>query len=170
MTSPITASFNVETGLEDQKVIPIGGPSVIAGNSDAVDLRIDNRFVSRRHFQVRLETDVFYISDLGSTNGTYLNGTRLPPQEEHIIRDGDRVGLAVDNVILVFSEPSKTVRIDTAVIRDEIAEAGWPERPDGDVTPEEIDQYIRRLRRRIEEDPSKPRLIVTLRRHGYRIP
>ena len=60
MTSPITASFNVETGLEDQKVIPIGGPSVIAGNSDAVDLRIDNRFVSRRHFQVRLETDVFY--------------------------------------------------------------------------------------------------------------
>jgi hypothetical protein len=35
MTSPITVSFNVETGLEDQKVIPIGSPSVIAGNSDA---------------------------------------------------------------------------------------------------------------------------------------
>jgi hypothetical protein len=222
MTSPTTAFFNVETGLEDQKVIPIGSPSVIAGNSDAVDLRIDNRFVSRRHFQVRFETDVFYISDLGSTNGTYLNGTRLPPQEEHILRDGDRVGLAVDKVIIVFSEPSKTVRIDTAVIRaatkgqvapdlvvdsgsrdvsimgqrlspplskkefdvlellyrergnavsrDAIAKAGWPERPDGDVTPEEIDQYIRRLRRRIEEDPSKPRLIVTLRGHGYRIP
>ena len=65
MTSPITASFNVETGLEDQKVIPIGGPSVIAGNSDAVDLRIDNRFVSRRHFQVRFETDVFYYGGLG---------------------------------------------------------------------------------------------------------
>jgi len=38
------------------------------------------------------------------------------------------------------------------------------------VTPEEIDQYIRRLRRRIEENPSKPKLIVTLRGHGYRIP
>ena len=57
-----------------------------------------------------------------------------------------------------------------AVSRDAIAKAGWPERPAGDVTPEEIDQYIRRLRRRIEEDPSKPRLIVTLRGHGYRIP
>ena len=57
-----------------------------------------------------------------------------------------------------------------AVSRDEIAKAGWPERPDGDVTPEEIDQYIRRLRRRIEENPSRPKLIVTLRGHGYRIP
>ena len=57
-----------------------------------------------------------------------------------------------------------------AVSRDEIAKAGWPERSEADVTPEEIDQYIRRLRRRIEENPSKPKLIVTLRGHGYRIP
>ena len=57
-----------------------------------------------------------------------------------------------------------------AVSRDEIAKAGWPERSEADVTPEEIDQYIRRLRRRIEEDPSQPKLIVTLRGHGYRIP
>ena len=57
-----------------------------------------------------------------------------------------------------------------AVSRDEIAKAGWPERSEADVTPEEIDQYIRRLRRRIEENPSRPKLIVTLRGHGYRIP
>ena len=57
-----------------------------------------------------------------------------------------------------------------AVSREEIAKARWPERPDGDVTPEEIDQYIRRLRLRIEENPSRPKLIVTLRGHGYRIP
>ena len=57
-----------------------------------------------------------------------------------------------------------------AVSRDEIAKAGWPERSEADVTPEEIDQYIRRLRRRIEENPSQPKLIVTLRGHGYRIP
>jgi len=57
-----------------------------------------------------------------------------------------------------------------AVSRNEIARAGWPERPEGDVAPEEIDQYIRRLRRRIEENPSTPKLIVTLRGHGYRIP
>ena len=57
-----------------------------------------------------------------------------------------------------------------AVSRDKIAKAGWPERSEADVTPEEIDQYIRRLRRRVEENSSDPKLIVTMRGYGYRIP
>ena len=56
-----------------------------------------------------------------------------------------------------------------AVCREEIAGAGWPERADGDVSDEEIDQYIRRLRTRVEVDPSAPKLIVTLRGYGYRM-
>ena len=66
-------------------MIPIDAALVIAGNSDAVDIKLENRFVSSRHFQVRFESDVFYISDLGSTNGTYLNGSRLRPNEEQMI-------------------------------------------------------------------------------------
>ena len=116
MTAPIPASFNVNKGLDGILVIPINGSSVTAGNSDAVDIKLENRFVSRRHFQVRFESDVFYISDLDSTNGTYLNGSKLNPNEEQILRDGDRVGLGVDEVLLVFSGPAGTVRIDTAVI------------------------------------------------------
>ena len=56
-----------------------------------------------------------------------------------------------------------------ALTRDEIADAGWPERADGDVSDDEIDQYVSRLRKRIEIDPSCPRLIVTLRGFGYRM-
>jgi pSer/pThr/pTyr-binding forkhead associated (FHA) protein len=219
MSTPIQASFHVNKGIDGISMIPIDASSFIAGNSDAVDIKLENRFVSRRHFQVRFESDVFYISDLGSTNGTYLNGSKLNPNEERILRDGDRVGLGVDEVLLVFSGPARTVRIDTAVIakagqaddddlvvdassrdvwvrggklpslprkefdiieclfqnrgqavsRDEIAAAGWPERPD-DVPNSDIDQYIRRLRRKIEEDPSKPTIIVTRVGYGYTIP
>ena len=219
MPAPIPASFNVNKGLDGILIIPINGSSVTAGNSDAVDIKLENRFVSRRHFQVRFESDVFYISDLGSTNGTYLNGSKLNPNEEQILRDGDRVGLGVDEVLLVFSGPAGTVRIDTAVIaranrgndgdlvvdsssrdvwvrdkklpslprkefdileclfqnrgqavsRDDIAAAGWPERPD-DVPNSDIDQYIRRLRRKIEENPSKPKIILTRVGYGYTIP
>ena len=219
MTSPVASSFNVNKGIDGISMIPINASSVIAGNSDAVDIKLENRFVSRRHFQVRFESDVFYISDLGSTNGTYLNGNKLNPNEEQILRDGDMVGLGVDEVLLVFSGPVGTVRIDTAVIaranrgndgdlvvdsssrdvwvrdkklpslprkefdileclfqnrgqavsRDEIAAAGWPERPD-DVPNSDIDQYIRRLRRKLEENPSKPEIILTRVGYGYTIP
>ena len=219
MTAPIPASFNVNRGIDGISMIPINASSVIAGNSDAVDIKLENRFVSRRHFQVRFDSDVFYISDLGSTNGTYLNGNKLNPNEDHILRDGDMIGLGVDEVILIFSGPVGTVRIDTAVIarasrgddgdlvvdsssrdvwvrdkklpslprkefdileclfqnrgqavsRDDIAAAGWPERPD-DVPNADIDQYIRRLRRKIEENPSKPEIILTRHGYGYTIP
>ena len=67
MTAPIPASFNVNKGLDGILVIPINGSSVTAGNSAAVEIKLENRFVSRRHFRVRFESDVFYISDLGST-------------------------------------------------------------------------------------------------------
>jgi DNA-binding response OmpR family regulator len=58
----------------------------------------------------------------------------------------------------------------TAVSRDDVARAGWPEREDGDVGNQEIEQCIRRIRRRIERDPSAPELIVTRRSFGYIMP
>ena len=114
--SPVSASLNVSKGFLGTSIIPIDKPFMTAGNSDAVDIKLENPFVSRRHFQIKFESDVFYISDLGSTNGTYLNGIKLSSNEEHILRDGDKVGLGVDEVILVFSGPARTVRIDTPVI------------------------------------------------------
>ncbi len=56
-----------------------------------------------------------------------------------------------------------------AVSRDEIANSVWPERPEGDVGNHEIEQSVRRVRVRIEEDPSNPVLLVTVRGYGYRL-
>ena len=148
MTAPISALFNVNKGIDGISMIPINASSVIAGNSDAVDIKLENRFVSRRHFQVRFESDVFYISDLGSTNGTYLNGRKLNPNEEQILRDGDVVGLGVDEVILVFSGPVGTVRIDTAVI------ARASRGDDGDLV---VDSSSRDVWVRDKKLPSLPR-------------
>ncbi len=56
-----------------------------------------------------------------------------------------------------------------ACSKDDIAVVGWPERNDGDVGDQEIEQSIRRLRLRIEPDPSQPRYIVTVRGFGYKL-
>ena len=215
------ATLVVEKGLPDAGPIPMGQGVSVFGKSPTVDVNVDSPFISRRHFQIRCQDDVFFITDLDSTNGTFLNGERLTSQQERRLRDRDLIGMAGEQVVFRFLDPVKTMTIDSsslipaaprantelivdsgsrdvtvrgeklapplskkefdvlellylgrgnAVSRDEIAKAGWPERSEADVTPEEIDQYIRRLRRRIEEDASKPKLIVTLRGHGYRIP
>jgi DNA-binding response OmpR family regulator len=54
-----------------------------------------------------------------------------------------------------------------ACSKDEIAVVGWPE---GDVGDQEIEQSIRRLRLRVETDPSQPQCIITIRGFGYKLP
>ena len=56
-----------------------------------------------------------------------------------------------------------------AVSRDDIAEGVWPERSDGDVGNHEIEQCVRRVRLRIEDDPSRPVYLVTVRGFGYKL-
>lgn len=47
--------------------------------------------VSRKHAALRRKDDMLTVIDLGSANGTYLNGQRLSPNQPHVVRDGDEV-------------------------------------------------------------------------------
>ena len=53
--------------------------------------------------------------------------------------------------------------------KDSIAQSGWPERQGGDVGDQEIEQCVRRLRLRIEPDPSTPQYLITVRGFGYKL-
>jgi predicted ATPase len=50
--------------------------------------------VSRRHAFITRQENSLHIVDLGSTNGTYLNGQKLTPRQPRAIRDGDEVRIA----------------------------------------------------------------------------
>ena len=63
--------------------------SLKIGRSHASDLVIDDSTVSRNHAQINLLEDGFYIRDLGSTNGTCINGAKLTPFEASKISSGD---------------------------------------------------------------------------------
>jgi len=51
------------------------------------------RGVSRRHARIYRKGDSLYLEDLGSSNGTALNGEALLPGESHKLRDGDEIML-----------------------------------------------------------------------------
>jgi len=47
--------------------------------------------VSRRHCKLHRQGSTFLIEDVGSANGTFLNGQRLTPYLPHVLKDGDEV-------------------------------------------------------------------------------
>lgn len=63
-----------------------------------IPLPVDD--ISRRHLRLDLREGFFFLTDLESTNGTYLNDRRLPPGQEVPLRSGDHVRLG--SVILKF--------------------------------------------------------------------
>jgi len=63
----------------------------------------DSDIVSRIHADIRVEGDAFYIEDLGSSNGTYINHTPLAQGNRHRLRSGDRISLGKgDQVTFLF--------------------------------------------------------------------
>ncbi len=62
--------------------------TVVIGRSSSSDITLDQDAVSRSHAKIQRRALVFLLSDLGSTNGTFV-GDR--PVVEHILEDGDRV-------------------------------------------------------------------------------
>ncbi len=63
----------------------------------------DSEVVSRVHADIRVEADAFYIEDVGSSNGTYINNVPLPMGNRHRLRAGDRIALGKgDKVSFLF--------------------------------------------------------------------
>jgi FHA domain/Double zinc ribbon len=59
--------------------------------------------VSRIHADIRIEGDTYYIEDVGSSNGTYINNSPLPMGNRHRLRPGDRISLGKgDKVSFLF--------------------------------------------------------------------
>lgn len=63
--------------------------------------------VSRRHAQLSLTYQSMYITDLRSSNSTFVNGVKLDPYVARILRDGDRVNLGRLSLQMIFSDDGK---------------------------------------------------------------
>lgn len=69
----------------------INSASIVLGRSSEADILVDDTGVSRRHLEIRAQDGRIYAVDLGSTNGSYVNGQRVNGQAE--LTDGSTISV-----------------------------------------------------------------------------
>ena len=208
------ATLRVVAGSNAGHLIPLSPGTTTLGRETDNDIVLDEGAVSRQHAAIVEAEEGYFLRDLGSANGTFVNH-QMTQEGQHLLRHGDLIRLGGSKVSFMFEHPGgKTIKLPReksladalvvdpktrhvhvmgqrldppvsrkpfdllllldsrrgeAVSRDDIARNVWPERASGDVSNQEIEQCVRRVRVRIEPDPSHPRLLVTVRGFGYRL-
>ena len=91
---------------QNLSVIHIGKPnSRIPPDIDVAGFP-SSEIVSRVHADVRVEGDAYYLEDVGSSNGTYVNNMPLPPGNRYRLRVGDRIALGKGDLVTFLFQVS----------------------------------------------------------------
>ncbi|MFP5246466.1 MAG: SpoIIE family protein phosphatase, partial [Thermoanaerobaculia bacterium] len=87
---------------------PLQGKAVSIGRASDCSIPIKDRYLSRKHAEIIADGNVWILKDLGSANGTYLNGTRVERDEK--LKTGDRIRLGDTEIVFETSERISTDR------------------------------------------------------------
>lgn len=94
----VHAFLTVMTGPNVGQMYRLAGESTV-GRTERADVVIPDHEISRRHARIRVLEGRVTVEDLGSTNGTFVNGNRVDHQD---LKDGDKLQFGT-NVVLKFS-------------------------------------------------------------------
>ena len=70
-------SLAVIMGANAGQIYTISKPRIVLGRGTESDVQLQDSEVSRRHAMIEIHVDEARVSDLGSTNGTYVDGVRI---------------------------------------------------------------------------------------------
>ncbi len=84
------------------------------GRSESADLRVDSVEISREHAEIVERNGMWLVRDLGSTNGTQVNGKQI---KETLLADGDILRLAETELTFIASASSQFQRMVTQPIQ-----------------------------------------------------
>ncbi len=93
--------INTENLLEKESEIHIKKQAIF-GRADIADVVIYDNKMSRCHFIIKRKKKTFWIDDLNSTNGTYLNGIKIT--EPRQIENRDRIFAGLSTITVISQE------------------------------------------------------------------
>lgn len=74
---------------------------ITLGRSAKNDIVIKDKFVSKNHLRIKERNSLYFIEDLGSANGTFLNGTKVNSGELIELQNNDKIGVGFIQFIFV---------------------------------------------------------------------
>ncbi len=102
-----------------EEVYELSEGEYVIGRNEG-DIVIANPYLSRRHSKIKIEHGKAYLVDLGSTNGTFLDGVRLSPNEEKEIPESSKLKFGeLDGEVTFISSAGVSASIDVASSSDE---------------------------------------------------
>ena len=90
---------------------------VVIGRSSELDMVLVEDMVSRKHAKITVASGKVTIQDLGSTNGTFVNGEKI---KQTRLKEGDRILIGTSILKLVASDPSVVRDIDQKSINQKL--------------------------------------------------
>lgn len=101
---PVTPAAPRRTPTRYQPVLEVDGrrysinsDSIVLGRSSEADILVDDTGVSRRHLEIRVQDGRVHAVDLGSTNGSYVNGQRVRGHAE--LTDGSTITMGRSRLV-----------------------------------------------------------------------
>lgn len=73
---------------------------ITIGRESDNDVVVDNKLASRHHAMIQKIKNVYFIKDVGSTNGTFLNGTKIPADKYVKLVPGDKITIGNMNLVI----------------------------------------------------------------------
>lgn len=116
--------LTMRSGPTPGKTYPIEQEELLLGRDLANDIAISDPEVSRRHARFVIQNDNVLVEDLGSTNGTFLNGERISSPQQ--LRPGDVLTLG-ESIVLVFEKAGYDPDATVVSSRGEPTVQGKPE-------------------------------------------
>jgi pSer/pThr/pTyr-binding forkhead associated (FHA) protein len=93
---------------------------IIIGRSSDLDMVLVEDMVSRKHAKITTDDHVVTIQDLGSTNGTFVNGEKVRKAD---LKDGDRILIGTSIIKIVFVDGENTSHLTETEARSKMAVA-----------------------------------------------
>lgn len=81
---------------------PLEGSAVSIGRAADCSIPIKDRYLSRKHAEIIAVGAAWMLKDLGSANGTYLNGSRV--ERDELLKGGDRIRLGDTEIVFETAE------------------------------------------------------------------